>query len=140
MLEYVLSVFVLLEVFSLYYTKMFLIHKLLLLPRIIYQINKMKSPHWKLNFSFFRILQMKKTATNEFGISIDFKSIFISDDDGLKVNKSFFKYNIIGRVLLNRWGKVTYTILNEQFQKNDENLKDKIIQKRREETLDKLGL
>ncbi len=130
-------VYLIFEIVSLVTTKMSLIHKLIILPFIVYQIKKMIPRHWKvkgLSLFFF----MKRRTFNNFEMYLEFvtnlklenvKEIYIVNPS---ITNDFISVNFFGKLLSKKFV--------ENIHKKDLVFSNEIKRFNRNEKLKDLGI
>lgn len=132
-LEVIFLFYFVLEMFSIYNTRMSIIHKLIISPYIIYQINKIIPNHWKIR-NIWWILATKRKSLNRFDIYLELMSKIKT------TNKVFIKPLVSDTIQINRIGKITYTNIKKLIDERDNIFSDEVKQFNRNYNLQKLGI
>jgi len=131
------------EIISLYLMGMSIIHRFIVAPIIIWQINRIKPNHWKINYRYvYQFLFMKRKSKGRYDVWIDLYAAFSPKNYSTsKIGTNYhWCYEIISHCVINRWGKIVKTDLEEEILRRDTLLNDKIKEWNRDTKLKKLGL
>ena len=129
------------EISSFYFLGMSFIHRLLLIPRIIFQVNKIKPKHWKFNHRYvYQFLFMKRKSHNRYDVWMDLYAAFYPKKYPSYHPEFTWHYQIVTHCVTNRWGKIIESDLEDEISRRDTILKDKIKVWNREQQLKKIGL
>lgn len=130
-------IYIVLEFTMFVSTQMLMTHKILILPRIIWQIKKMTPKHWrpKNYWNFFimhRISKFRYELYMEFNSLVEIKDITTP----FLINPKFTNDEII----VNLWGKIIHSEFRQNIQEKDNLFKDEVKKFKRDQHLKDLGL
>lgn len=130
------SFYIIIEIVMIISTKMTLTHKLLILPRIVWQIKKMTPKHWKpKNFWSFWI--MNRVSPFRYELYMEFRSLV--EIDGFMtplINPKWTNDEII----VNFWGKIIHSEFRKNIKEKDDLFPDEVKKIKRDIYLKDLGL
>ncbi len=139
----ILLFYIVIDLVFLATTKMSLIHKLILLPYVIYQVNKIVPKHWRIN-NFYIFLFFRRIPFNRYEVYISLKSKIIYDEPNLNFDyvgdKYYLDTEVSEQLIVNFFGKIISQDFEEQILKKDSRHHLQIKRWYREKKLKNLGI
>lgn len=132
-----LFLYLLIEILFFITTRMFLLHKLVVLPYVYYQIRKSMPKYWKIkNIMWFSL--MKRKSFNKFEMFLELETILSKDSfsEIILINPLY----INDEITINFFGKITEEMFTKNIKEKDLILKSEVKQFNREEKLKDLGI
>lgn len=132
------AVYFILELIMTTSTKMMFIHKLLILPRIWWQLRKMTPTHWVVKKFWSSYPIMNRLSRFRYEFYVEFNSLVETGNKTAPIltNPKFTN----DWVEVNFWGKIVRQDFQSLISSKDELFKDEVKQFKRDQHLKKLGL
>lgn len=132
---------IIIELMFIFSTKMSIIHKIIILPYVFYQINKMIPKHWSIR-SHWMFLFFKRYKFNRYEMYVTLKSKINYDGPSVNSNgsKKFYEQEILEHLVINLFGKIISQNFTSEIEKIDSKYKNQVKQWCRDQNLKKLGL